>query len=691
MLPYQPILETLRPVVPLIRTLPLTSAQSSALARLLPDIFETENASRLLFSPDELRLQLFEAVLQIFIYLGQRQPILLIFEDMHWASESVLDWLTFIAPRLRENRMMVAITYRTDEVGSGHPLPRLTRRFEREDVVTSISLDRLSRETNREWVAHLSGLNNSSAIGIADRLYTETAGNPFFLQEIVRGMLETGQLQLEKGKWSGAFIQKEGEAEVPLPDSIRDTILARTGRLSEMARSFLHAAATAGRTFQYEIVAGAGGWADEPALNALEELRARGFVKESDPPGNFNFTHHLLREAIYSELTSPRRAYWHLNLAKSIQARLPNESASLAYHFVAAGEKNLGVEYARKAAQRAESLYAYEESNRYLQNALALLGNDDRSLMRLELLEALADSYRFLREGIEAISNYKTALGVWHARKDADKVTFMRLYRKLYQTTTGMWESTQLDQNRLASRVSHELQSESGELMHVIDEHEPHEEIVRLLKEMAVDSLVFHFPEDRDNAALYARKAVDLAERLGAPVALVSALLTVSNVYLPIGLLRERVTVLLRALTLCEEAGFDNQHLHIQVLLAISKSLLDVGEYSRAVQYLKDAETHARQIHAAHEENQALSLLHQCWFRLDRWDEMQDTEAKRRKLQEVYPLHRIGAPCFAIGLSSAVQRLMGNFEKAAELRDESLTIMISVTGGLENWERSQRY
>jgi DNA-binding SARP family transcriptional activator len=691
-LPHQPVVEALRPAAAAIRALPLSSPYHAILARLFPDLFESKEGAALSLSPDELRLQLFEALLQTFIILAQQQPILLIFEDIHWASESVLDWVTFIAPRLQGNRLMLAITYRTDEVDAAHAIPRLARRFERENIVTTFPLQRLTREVNREWVAHLSGLEESSAVGMADRLFSETAGNPFFLQEIVRGMLETGQIRIEKGKWSGAFVQRGEEADViTLPDSLRETILARTERLSEMARSFLQAAVAAGRTFQFEIVAHAGGWAQEASLNALEELRARGFVRESDMPGAFLFTHHLLREVIYVELTAPRRVYWHLNLAKSFQARLPEDSAALAHHFVAAGEKQLGIEYLRKAAQRAESLYAYEEASRYLRGALDLLGNDDHSATRIELLEALGDDYRFMRQGIDAMDQYELALTLWQGLGSSNKITFVRLHRKIRQSSSGMWESTELKQNEFAARKSKELVSGLAELLRVIDELEPHEETVRLLRELAVDSLIFHFPEEKERALGYARRAVQLAEQIDSPAALATALVTVVNVYGAMGLLRERVNVALRALSLCDHPRFDSAHLRIQIMITTAKSLIDVGEYHRAVYYLEEAEARARQIHAVHEESQALSLLHQCWFRLDRWSDMWETEAKRRKLQETYLLHRIGAPCFAIGLSSAVHQWQGDFDKARALRDESYNIMVSVAGPPENWKRSQRY
>jgi tetratricopeptide (TPR) repeat protein len=270
-------------------------------------------------------------------------------------------------------------------------------------------------------------------------------------------------------------------------------------------------------------------------------------------------------------------------------------------------------------------------------------------------------------------------------------MTFIRLHRKMRQTSSGMWESTELTQNKFAARKSNEMTESRGSLLRAIEELEPHEETVRLLRELTVDSLIYHFPEEKEQALEYARQAVKLAEHLNEPVPLSAALMTVVNVYGSIGLLRERIDVAKRALGVCDDPRFDNSHLRIQILLTTARSLIDVGEYHEALDYLDQTESLARPIHAVHEVHQALGLMHQCWFRLDRWDKMWETEAKRRVLQEKYPLSRIGAPCFAIGLSSAVHQLQGNFEKARELRDESYEIMVGVTGTAENWKRSQRY
>lgn len=155
--------------------------------------------------------------------------------------------------------------------------------------------------------------------------------------------------------------------------------------------------------------------------------------------------------------------------------------------------------------------------------------------------------------------------------------------------------------------------------------------------------------------------------------------------------MRERLEVALQAMQLGRGSGFDDPQEFIQVLIGAGSALVAVGEYSRAISYFKEAEEIARQIRAIHDQIRALSLLHLCLFRLDRWDEMLKVEEARRVLQGIYPSWRLGAPCFAIGLSSAVHAMRGDQESSKKLKDESLSIMLSVVGSLENFRRSHHY
>jgi DNA-binding SARP family transcriptional activator len=692
-LPYQAIVEMLLGAKNVLSLADLAAAHRSALAQLVPDLLGVTGGSPVEFgtSTSELRQQLFEAMLQAFLSLSRSQPLLMVIEDAHWAAESTLDWLTYIAPRISVDRLLVLITFRTHEVDKGHALSRLERRFARQGIVSTISLETLDLEAYRALVADLSGLETDQVNAVADRLFQETGGNPFFLHEVVRELFQRKQITIDDGRWAGALVERASGAEIRVPDSLRATINARVEQLTELSRMFVRTAAVAGRVFQFGVVQGAGGWVEGQALEAIEDLLERGFVSSREKESDFVFVHHLVQEAIYADLTPPRRAYLHRQIAGELQRQRPDDYEALAHHFIAAGQDRQSIDYSIQAARRAQSIYAYDEAVEHLDAALKLLEKGNQNEERLPLLEEQADSFRLLRKSALAVAKYQSAIELWGSVDSTDIVTAVRLYRKILQTTAGMWGHTGYQQFEAASEIIAGLRSKIEAMLQLVEGQTPHPESVRLLKALANDAMVIRDPPDWDAALHYAQSAVTMAEALDTPDDLSSALATLSSVYGARGMLRERVDVSFRRLALIEDPKFDNQRERSRVMIGLGSALVHVGEYHRAIPHLQEAENMANEIEAIDLVSYALSLLQQCWFRLDRWQEMDRNDEKRNKLRQQYSLERLGSPCFSIALSSAVYALRGEIERAERLRQESLRIMFGAGGEPENWRRSQHY
>lgn len=380
-LPYQPVTEMLRAAASALRHADLAPAHRATLGRLAPDVVgiidpEPTGDDGGAIDP---RGQLFEALLQAFLALARIQPLLLLIEDLHNAADATIDWLAYIVPQLPGHRVMVVATYRTDETNVSHALVRLQRRHERENRVTVISLPPLSSAAMRELVVALSRLSPEDAQPLAERLHRATAGNPFFMHEILRGLEESGQVAVSAGRWDRSSVDTGTLAELPLPASLRATIAARVQRLSETARTFLIAAAVAGRTFRYDIVRDAGDWNDERALDALEELIARNFITAADNDGGFTFSHDLVCDAVYADLSSPRRAYWHQRIAdawvRAAERLSPAQQAQvagqIAFHAIAGKRDEITFRWAPLAAECDARLYSYGSALRLLEAASA--------------------------------------------------------------------------------------------------------------------------------------------------------------------------------------------------------------------------------------------------------------------------------------------------------------------------------
>ena len=693
-LPFQAIVEMLRAATNLLQQVDLAPAYRMALAHLVPDLPGVADnppvaAGHVTGQP---RAQLFEALRQAFLALTRRQPLLLLVEDVHWAAESTLDWLAYLIPRLGTNPLLVAITYRTDEVDPDHTLPRLERYFAREGRILRLSLEPLSRQASRELVAHLTDLDEPQVIPLADRLFAETSGNAFFLHELVRSLIETGQVQVKDGQWTSTRVEAGPDAEIWLPDSLRDTIEARLARLSEMSRLFIRTAAVAGRVFDYDVVHQAGEWVAEQSLGALEDLLARGFLRTGEMEGSFTFSHHLVQEVIYAGLTPPRRVYLHRRLAEVIQTLQPPDVEALVHHFMAAGEQEQAIEYAVQAAQRADAMYAYEEAANYRRMALTLLGEQTQPAVRLSLLEGLADDYRLLRNGPQAIATYTDALDLWQILPEVDKFTGLRLYRKSLEAIADMRGNAAYRQFEAAAQTSAVLRARFEHILPHLEEEPPHPEVVYLFKALAIDALTSRFPAGGSEAIRYAQAAVAVAERLNSPVELAAALMDLARVYGAHGWRRERLEAAFRALAICREPNFDNIRESINILVGTGSALLISGDYERAIPYFLEVESLADVRQAVYEQNLALSLLIQCWFRLDRWPEMLNNLEKMRALQQEYSLERVGGTfCFAIALCGAVHALRGKGDEAEALRQEAQAIMTDISGPPEQWRRANHY
>jgi tetratricopeptide (TPR) repeat protein len=486
-------------------------------------------------------------------------------------------------------------------------------------------------------------------------------------------------------------MQASAPPGVALPDSLRETIAARVDRLPEAARVFLQAAAISGRVFDYRVIRAAGGWPEETALAALDDLLSRQLVRETEAADGFVFAHHLVQEAISGGLASPRRQYWHRRLIAAIQQVNPWDHAALARHALAVGVHDLAITHSRLAAREHEKVYAYDEAIHHLRTALALMDGRSPPAPRLEVLEALADNHRVLRQGLPAIEAYQGALALWQGLGQPDDLVALRLHRKIFLMTFSMWETVAADQYDRAAQVCAGLRARLPALLAFIEREPPHLEFVVFLRALAYDALIIRQPPDWETARRYCHTAAVLAERLAAPLALASALDASVAVYGAHGQLRERLEAAQRALALTQDPRFDDVHERISALISAGAALVSLGRYVEALPYIAEAEHLADQVRAFDLQNRALSHSVYCYFRLDRWDEMLAAEAKRRELQRLHRLERLGAPCFSIGLAAAVHRLRGENQQSAACQAESAEIMSLVSGPLERWGRTQRY
>jgi DNA-binding CsgD family transcriptional regulator/tetratricopeptide (TPR) repeat protein len=361
--PFVPLIEALRGVVRdldepgLARLLP--GRTRAELSRLLPELARGsvadpgDRAPALSTTPGPWSEQgrLFELFLGLLERLGEERPALLVVEDLHWADRSTRDLLAFLVRNLRHGRLLLVLTYRSDELHRRHPLRPFLAELDRGRRVERLELARFGQA---EVAAQLAGIQGAPVPAeLAERIHARSGGNAFFVEEL-------------------AAAAADGE----LPPSLRDTLLARIELLAEPAQQVLRVAAAAGARVEHELLAEVAGVPEPELLAALREAVSAQVLLVDAADGTYGFRHALVKEAVYGELLPGERTRLHARFAAALAARDtagdPGPAAELAWHWYAAHDLERALPAAVAAGLAAERAYAFAEAQRQFERALEL-------------------------------------------------------------------------------------------------------------------------------------------------------------------------------------------------------------------------------------------------------------------------------------------------------------------------------
>ncbi len=408
--PYLPFLEALSPY---IRTAPLEilHAQSGPLTSILATIFPEltlrlgESAPGYALPPEQARLRLFEAV-SSFLAAAAASPAsggVLILDDLHWADPASLDLLCYLARRQSSASLLIVGAYRAGEAAYPaafeHALTELTRLRR----LTTLTLSPLAPTAITSLAAAY--LQAPLAPKLSQLLYTQSEGNPFLAEELLRGWQETGQVEPSRSGW-----QWRGQPGEMLPASIIGAVRQRLTRLPAPTLETLRSAAITGRTFEAALLAQVVEQEEEAVEEALQAaIQAR--LIQPGKPGVFTFSHDAIRQCLYQEVTAARRKRLHGAIGRALEARPPQAGAQrlaeLAFHFSHSGDSARAVAYARQAAEGALQTYAYAEAAVHYHTALNLLGLADPQ--RGRLLLSLGEATLLAGQEREAAAAFESA------------------------------------------------------------------------------------------------------------------------------------------------------------------------------------------------------------------------------------------------------------------------------------------
>ncbi|AHG45411.1 adenylate cyclase [Rhizobium leguminosarum bv. trifolii CB782] len=378
--------------------------------------------------PEQLRRQIFYAVRTVFERRLAQGPLLLVIEDLHWADAASLEVLRFMMDRLERSRLMLLAIYRptsqTDPLNSDRV------------NVTVQRLDPLFAADGQKLLAAFFGEGHGKLpVTMRKRILDRAGGNPLFIEEILRVLIDRGTLHNDGQRWHLAAE----DTDVDIPVNLQALLLARVDRLPQEMRRLAQEAAVVGPKFDTALLRTV--TFDPAAVDAaldylcdadiIEELRG---LDAGSAPG-YRFSQTLMHDVIYHNLLLQRRMELHLRIGRVLERQYglaperPEHLAQLGHHFSLTTEKAKGAGYLMAAGDLARKTYANDDAMRLYRQALAAFANEpEATAEQLALLERLGDLCAPAGRRDDALNHYQQALAI-HRAKD-DRIAAARILRK---------------------------------------------------------------------------------------------------------------------------------------------------------------------------------------------------------------------------------------------------------------------
>lgn len=512
--------------------------------------------------------------------------------------------------------MLIVGTYRDVEINRKHPLETMLRDLSRQDLLERILVRRLPIEGMAALAAAAIGEEEISD-EFADILYRSTEGNPFFVQQVLRVLVERGDVFQADGIWD-----RKGVTEIEVPESVRSVIGQRLSRLSDIAQEILHEASVLGQTFLFDDLLQLHGREEEDIESALEEAQVAGLVRETGRD-SYAFDHALTQQSLYGELPSRRKRRLHI-AAADVLDHLPERQrekriAELAWHLVEADESERALPYLLAAGDAAEAVFAHRDAEGHYRMALEIAGEAEDAAREADAAEKLGGVLIKVGRHDEALKVLERAVSLHRNLVDIDgeyRATPLIDRAHLAKGTAVDGIARLGPIARRASDIPHQLRVGGTAALHSVlarlywadsqfeESLQQAHEAASLARKIGDQDILAEAEVRRgtalaslgrsDEALRVKEDALLLAERAGNPNHLQAALNNLANTYSFYGDCRRHAEMRKRALDVVELGG-DVDGLMFAVS-GYAVALLIVGEWGSAGAYIDRGMSMARSL-----------------------------------------------------------------------------------------------
>ncbi|HUK79880.1 MAG TPA: AAA family ATPase [Nitrososphaerales archaeon] len=581
-IPYAPWIEQIREYV---RTNPpqllfkVVGNFGGEVAKLVPDVTAAIGpvVAASSGSVDQDRLRFIDAITQLAVNASKETPLVMIMDDANWADSGSLDLLLSAARQVAKRRILLVGIYRDVEVEEDSDLFEFLYDVRREKLGETLQLRGFGPEDSGLLIGEI--LNQKEVdVEFRELIFRKTAGNPFFIEELVRSLVEQGVLFRTARGWDRKPI-----SEIEVPSGVRTVIKQRLSNLDEQSLSVLSVASVTSaesKEFSFALLKAVTGMDENQLVDIIERILKTRLIREtrmlSGRPG-FTFTDSRIRDAIYEEMTLIRRSRYHLKAAQGIEEiyrdRLDDVYGVLVFHYLRGNDQAKAAQYSLKAADRASSVYAHGEAINYLNIALEAQEDSPDKAAKSAILQKLGESERYAGR-----SEYQKHLS--EAAKLAVQVGDTQGAARIY-SNLGFWV---FDDNRENHTVPNEYFENAQRLL---AGKEDTEDAAKLYNNVA--RFYFLMGRLRESNEL-ASKALVLAERLGLPEVQAHSLLTLA-ILAPSSEKEAKLANMQKALKI----GYE--HNYYDVIIRASNNLqVDVEDPAAGIKIARDAVSYFKKV-----------------------------------------------------------------------------------------------
>ena len=623
------------------------------LSKLVPEIRQKLGAipESLPISPEHGRDRLFEAVSQFVINISKEGPLLVILDDLQWTDQSSLLLLHYLARGVYREPLLLLGAYRDTDVDEKHPLSPVLTELNRERLLQSTQLKRMSFDDTSEMIKRILEQDDVPK-EFCEHVFEKMRGNPFFTEEVIKSLKEEEVIYREGNKWKIKDVSR-----IEFPKTVKGVIKTRVSRLDDECQNVLTLASFVGNDFSFEALCGVTGLEENMLLEIIEKMLKTELIKETVTRGQdvYCFADVIVRDVVHEEVSHLRHKKLHSAvgsaLEKTYAKKIDDHLGELAYHFLEGGDEDKALDYFLKAGEKAAKIYANDEAVSYFKSAFKLLEEKEgEPREKGQVLERLGDIKRAVGEYDICIKYWNDTLVLWTQLNE--KVAVARLHHKL---ANAFWE------------VKREKAKEHYDQALKLLETEPEGvELASLYSDKA--RALWHSGEMTDSLSL-AEKALELAKRLKAFEVIASSYTNLALVFESTGDMKKAVECLEKALKISLDNGYAEAACRIYNNLAVS---LPAEENERIFECVKKGFELAKRVGCVHWISWLGVGLAYAYAGMGDMDKAvpltEESVALNRKTGSLHDL------CYSLNTLGLFCQCLGEWNKSEQFYKEALSI-----------------